>query len=36
MMLMTGRLYLKKGALTRLLPFTQSAQELVHSAQGIA
>jgi diacylglycerol O-acyltransferase len=35
-MLMTGRLYLKKGAITRLLPFTQSAQELVRCAQAIS
>lgn len=35
-MLMRGLLKLKKGSMTRLLPFTQSAQELVHCAQEIS
>jgi putative sterol carrier protein len=34
-MLMRGDLHLKKGSLIRLLPFTQSAQELLHSAQRV-
>lgn len=34
-MIVTGKLKLKKGALTRLMPFTQSAQELIKSAQRI-
>ena len=34
-MLMRGGLRLKKGSMTRLMPFTQSAQELVHSAQSV-
>jgi putative sterol carrier protein len=34
-MLIRGKLKLKKGALTRLMPFTQSAQELINSAQRI-
>jgi len=36
MMLMMGKLQLKKGSMARLLPFTQSAQELVNSAQTIS
>lgn len=32
-MLVRGQLRLKKGAITRLMPFTQSAQELINSAQ---
>lgn len=35
-MIMRGKLRLKKGSITRLLPFTQSAQELIHSAQAIS
>ncbi|NWG16782.1 MAG: wax ester/triacylglycerol synthase family O-acyltransferase [Chloroflexi bacterium] len=35
-MIMRGKLRLKKGSLTRLLPFTQSAQELIRSAQMIS
>ena len=35
MMLMTGQLKLKKGSMAKLMPFTQSAQELVHSAQRV-
>jgi putative sterol carrier protein len=35
-MLMRGGLRLSKGSMLRLLPFTQSAQELVHSAQNIS
>jgi diacylglycerol O-acyltransferase / wax synthase len=34
-MLIRGKLKLKKGALTRLMPFTQSAQELIKCAQDI-
>lgn len=34
-MIMRGKLQLKKGAMTRLLPFTTSAQELIRSAQMI-
>ncbi|TVR23826.1 MAG: wax ester/triacylglycerol synthase family O-acyltransferase [Anaerolineaceae bacterium] len=34
-MLIRGKLKLKKGALARLMPFTQSAQELIKSAQRI-
>lgn len=34
-MLIRGKLSLRKGALTRLLPFTNSAQELLHSAQKV-
>lgn len=36
MMLMRGTLKLKKGSMAKLMPFTQSAQELVHSAQLIS
>ncbi|MCC7446987.1 MAG: wax ester/triacylglycerol synthase family O-acyltransferase [Anaerolineae bacterium] len=36
MMLMMGKLHLKQGSMARLLPFTQSAQELVNSAQTIS
>jgi putative sterol carrier protein len=35
-MIMRGKLRLKKGSITRLLPFTQSAQELIRSAQMIS
>ncbi len=35
-MIMRGKLRLKKGSMTRLLPFTQSAQELIHCAQAIS
>lgn len=35
-MLMRGSLRLSKGSLLRLIPFTQSAHELVHSAQHIS
>lgn len=35
MMLMTRKLKLTKGSLTKLMPFTQSAQELITSAQAI-
>ncbi len=35
-MLMRGSLRLSKGSMLRLIPFTQSAQELVHSAQRIS
>lgn len=34
-MLMRGKLRLKKGSITRLLPYAQSAQELVSTAQTI-
>lgn len=34
-MLIRGKLKLKKGAMARLMPFTQSAQELIKSAQRI-
>ncbi|MBL8165059.1 MAG: wax ester/triacylglycerol synthase family O-acyltransferase [Anaerolineae bacterium] len=34
-MLVRGDLHLKKGSLVKLLPFTQSAQELLHSAQRV-
>lgn len=34
-MLMRGKLRLKKGSITRLLPYAQSAQELVNTAQTI-
>jgi WS/DGAT/MGAT family acyltransferase len=34
-MLARGDLHLKKGSLVKLLPFTQSAQELLHSAQRV-
>ncbi len=34
-MIMRGKLRLKKGSLTRLMPFTQSAQELINCAQEI-
>ncbi len=36
MMLMRGTLKLKKGSMAKLMPFTQSAQELVHSAQSVS
>lgn len=35
-MLVRGKLRLAKGSMTKLLPFTKSAQELVHCAQGIS
>jgi diacylglycerol O-acyltransferase / wax synthase len=35
MMLMRGKLHLSKGSMARLLPFTRSAQELVHCAQQV-
>jgi diacylglycerol O-acyltransferase / wax synthase len=34
-MLIRGKLKLKQGAITRLMPFTNSAQELIKSAQNI-
>jgi WS/DGAT/MGAT family acyltransferase len=36
MMIMRGKLRLKKGSIAKLMPFTQSAQELIQCAQGIA
>ncbi|NDJ86720.1 MAG: wax ester/triacylglycerol synthase family O-acyltransferase [Chloroflexi bacterium] len=36
MMIMRGKLRLAKGSLRKLLPYAQSAQELVHSAQYIS
>ena len=35
-MIMRGKLALTKGSMLRLLPFTQSAQELVNCAQKIS
>lgn len=35
-MLMRGKLKLKKGSMSKLMPFTKSAQELVNCARGIS
>jgi putative sterol carrier protein len=35
-MIMRGKLSLKKGSIMKLLPFTQSAQELINAAQTIS
>ncbi len=36
MMIVRGKLRLRKGSIAKLMPFTQSAQELIHCAQSLA
>ncbi len=36
MMIVRGKLRLRKGSIAKLMPFTQSAQELIHCAQSLS